>query len=105
VCADSSGVLLLGSGVLLRGRPLEVGPPDTPNHRAEPLRCRGLVLAAGRSARRGHLVRVAARADDLTRPAARRALLDAVDAALAAGAVPAGYARPVPRVSSAALSA
>jgi hypothetical protein len=76
-------------------------------------------VTAARSARRGrdHLVRLAVDAADLgTRPVTRRALLDAVDAALEAGALPATYALPdpragvtltvpVPRVSSGALHA
>jgi hypothetical protein len=111
--------------VVLRGRLLSVGQADG----AEALRYRGLVVTAARSARRGNLVRLAVDASVLaTRPVARRAILDAIDAALEAGAVPATYANPsvytvatpvpaprtetlgthlvpVPRVSSGALSA
>jgi hypothetical protein len=131
VCADGSRVRLLhpaagenarggrapatGSAgdVVLRGRLLSVGTGDG----AEALRCRGLVVTAARTARRGHLVRIAVDASDLgTRPVTRRAILDAVDAALYAGALPATYATPatdprvthavpVPRVSSGALTA
>jgi hypothetical protein len=131
VCADGSRVRLMhpatgesarggralaaGSAgdVVLRGRLLSLGSSES----AEPLRCRGLVVAAARTARRGHLVRIAVEAADLgTRPVTRRAILDAIDAALHAGALPATYATPVtdprasnavpvPRVSSGALTA
>lgn len=108
VCADGSRVRLLrpngssagsarlGGGsdgdLVLRGRLLSIGS-DTG---AEGLRCRGLVVTAARSARRGHLVRIAVDAADLgTRPVTRRAILDAIDAALDAGALPATYANPL----------
>jgi predicted deacetylase len=68
-------------------------PPET----TEAWRHRSLVASAARLARRGGLVRIAGDAAELSRPAARRALLDAVDAALAAGAQPATYRAPVPR--------
>jgi len=54
-----------------------VGSPET-----EAWRHRSLVASAARTGRRGGLVRIAAEAAELRRPAARRALLDAVDAAL-----------------------
>lgn len=110
VCADGSGVRLLrpasigtaagvagcGTGsagdVVLRGRLLSMGS-DTG---AESLRCRGLVVTAARFARRGNLVRIAVDAADLgTRPVTRRAILDAIDAALEVCALPATYADPV----------
>lgn len=90
--ATSAGAGVTAADVVLRGRLLAVGPADG----AEPLRCRALVVTAARSARRGHLVRLAVQVSDLAaRPAARRALLDALDAALDAGAAPATYATPV----------
>jgi hypothetical protein len=121
VCADGSRVRLLHrtGDVVLRGRLLSVGDHDS----AETLRCRGLVVTAARTARRGQLVRIAVDAADLgTRPVTRRAVLDAIDAALDAGALPTTYATPltnpvpvpraggavvvpVPRVSSGPLSA
>lgn len=112
VCADGSRIRLLracGAGssgdVVMRGRLLSVGTGDG----AEALRCRGLVVTAARSARRGQVVRIAVEAADLgTRPVTRRAILDAIDAALDAGALPATYANPVttpvpaPRVEASA---
>lgn len=96
VCADGSRIRLMRSGsgrdVVLRGRLLSVGNGDG----AETLRCRGLVVTAARSARRGQVVRIAVEAADLgTRPVTRRAILDAIDAALDAGALPSTYAAPV----------
>jgi len=91
VCADSVGVRMLDTDTLLRGRVLSTGPADG----AEGLRCRAMVAAAARSARRGGLVRITADAADLVRPSPRRAVLEAVDAALVAGALPATYPAPV----------
>jgi predicted deacetylase len=108
VCADSAGVRLLDQHAVqdrvVRGRVLStggvlssagvlssgVGSPDT-----EAWRHRSLVASAARTGRRGGLVRIAAEAGELRRSAARRALLDAVDAALAAGARPGTYRTPV----------
>jgi len=111
VCADSAGVRLLDRHAVqdrvVRGRVLStggvlgsagvlgsgtggVGSPET-----EAWRHRSLVASAARTGRRGGLVRIAAEAAELRRPAARRALLDAVDAALAAGARPGTYRVPV----------
>jgi uncharacterized protein len=126
VCADSAGVRLLDQHAaqdrLVRGRVLStggvlasagvlgngtgrgplgtagVGSADT-----EAWRHRSLVAAAARTGRRGGLVRIAAEAAELSRPAARRALLDAVDAALAVGARPGTYRVPV--AATAPLSA
>jgi predicted deacetylase len=97
VCADSVGVRRLdhpASQALLRGRVLTAGNlPES----AETWRYRALIAAAARIARRGGLVRLAVEAGELSRPTTRRALLDAVDAALAAGAAAATYRLPVPR--------
>ncbi|MBM4723083.1 hypothetical protein GS439_10690 [Rhodococcus hoagii] len=57
--------------------------------RAEPWRCRAMVLGASRGARRGRLVRLAVSAKQLGRPGPRQAVLDAVDLALHHGATPA----------------
>lgn len=97
VCADSVGVRRLdypANQALLRGRVLSAG---TPPESAETWRYRALIAAAARTARRGGLVRLAVEAGELRRGTTRRALLDAVDAALAAGAAPATYRQPVPR--------
>jgi hypothetical protein len=51
---------------------------------------------AGRTARRGGLVRIAVEATELARPGVERTVLDAVDAALAAGAQPVTYRAPLP---------
>jgi hypothetical protein len=50
-----------------------------------------LVAEVTRTARRGGLVRINVRAKDLRREPRRDAVLAAVDAALALGAVPASY--------------
>ncbi len=91
-----------GSPTLLRGRLLSAGRPG-PSEGTDLWRGRALVVAAARGARRGGLVRIGVRADDLRRPSARQAVLDAVDTALAAGATPATYR--APRVGIGALSA
>ena len=117
VCADSAGVRLLDQHAaqdrVVRGRVLStggvlasagvlgttgVGSPDT-----EAWRHRSLVAAAARTGRRGGLVRISADAAELSRPTARKALLDAVDAALSVGARPGTYR--VPLAASAPLSA
>jgi hypothetical protein len=101
VCADGSGVRVLGAtpaaDQVLRGRVLSLGvtPPET----TEAWRHRVLVASAARTARRGGLVRIAARADELRRPTGRQALLDAIDAALATGARPTTYRAPAPSVT------
>ncbi|MGI8799968.1 MAG: DUF2334 domain-containing protein [Pseudonocardia sp.] len=93
VCADATGIRLLADGALLRGRVLAVGPDDA----AAQWRCQVMVAAAARASRRGGVVRVAVRAAELERAPARQAVLDAVDAALRAGASPATYRlRPAP---------
>ncbi|HZZ51816.1 MAG TPA: DUF2334 domain-containing protein [Pseudonocardia sp.] len=61
-----------------------------------------LVRAVARAARRGGLVRVAATAGELTQPETREAILDAIDAALNAGARPASYRAPLPATRLAA---
>ncbi|MET3641391.1 putative deacetylase [Prescottella equi] len=63
--------------------------------RAEPWRCRTMVLSASRGARRGRLVRLAVSAKQLGRPGPRQAVLDAVDLALHHGAVPGVYRWPL----------
>jgi predicted deacetylase len=110
VCADSTGVRLLDHpgehGLLLRARVLSTHRPagtlspsgmlgSTPDT-AEAWRRRSLIAAATRSARRGALVRIAAEAPELARAGARAAILDAVDAALTAGAQPLTYHTPLP---------
>jgi uncharacterized protein len=103
VCADSIGVRLLdGSDRMLRGRVLSWQSSSEDGGNAgrgttEAWRARSLVAAASRTARRGGLVRVAAEAAELARPATRSILLDAVDAALQAGAQPVTYRAPLPR--------
>ena len=89
LCADAAGVHDLRSGDLHRARVLTLGGSH-PN-RTETLRCFALVLAAARVARRGGLLRLGADVADLRRPGPRQALLDAVDVAVEAGAVPMTY--------------
>lgn len=79
-CADAVAVRDLRTGYARRARVLGFGPA------AEPWWCRALVLGAGRTARRGGLVRLTVDGSDLLRPARRMALLDAVDLTLHHGA-------------------
>jgi uncharacterized protein len=90
VCADESGVHLLSGSApcLVRARLFRFrGVPPTDAWRA-----RVLVAETGRAARRGELVRLAARSDDLGRPERLHALLTAVDLVLGGGATSATYA-------------
>lgn len=105
VCADSIGVRRLnGAEALLRGRVLTPGgltagvrAVDGPAPEStEAWRHRGLLLLASRTARRGGLVRIDVDATDLHRASTRQVLLDAIDAALEAGATPATYRLPLP---------
>ncbi len=82
-CADEAGVHLLGGPVpgAVRAPVLETGA-RTP----EVLTTRLLVAKATRAARRGALVRIAVRGDDLRRPERRAALLGVVDFVLGSGA-------------------
>jgi predicted deacetylase len=96
--ALSAGGILSAGGVLGAGgvRTLAGASGGVPPEAADAWRYGALVALAARTARRGGLVRIAAEADELSRPAARQALLDAVDAALAADAHPATYRAPMP---------
>lgn len=70
---------------------------------SEPWWCRTLVLSAERTARRAGIVRVAAAARHLHRPATRQAMLDAIDLALMHQCVPTVYQwRPYPALADAA---
>jgi predicted deacetylase len=82
LCADATGVRDLHDGTVHRGRILGFGQGEA----TDSWRCYALVLGAGRQARRGGLVRLAADTGDLARPGPRQALLDAVDLALHHGA-------------------
>jgi len=93
LCADLTAVRDLRSGTALGSRVLGVGGGT----KSEPWRCRALVLAAARTARRGGLLRVAIDAADLTRSGPRQAVLDALDLAAHHGAMPACYQLPVTR--------
>lgn len=85
--AGISAIHDLESGSVVRGRVLGIGE----GLGAEPWWCRALVIGAGRTARRGGLVRLAVSAKQLGRTGPRRAILDAVDLALYSGAKPAVY--------------
>lgn len=63
--------------------------------RAEPWRCRSMVLSASRGARRGRLVRLTISGKQLGRTGPHQAVLDAVDLALHHGAQPASYRWPL----------
>ncbi|WP_338889647.1 DUF2334 domain-containing protein [Rhodococcus sovatensis] len=77
----------LESGSHVRGRVLGIGE----GFKAEPWWCRALVIGAGRTARRGGLVRLAVSAKQLGRSGPRQAILDAVDLSLYSGATPGVY--------------
>lgn len=97
LCADAVAVRDLRTGTEQNGKVHALG------ERVESLRCLALVYSAGRTARRGGLVRIAVDAADLDRIGPRQAVLDAVDAALSHAAVPTTYVRlPSPRRVSAA---
>ncbi|MEV0088940.1 DUF2334 domain-containing protein [Saccharopolyspora sp. NPDC050642] len=98
VCADAMGVRDLTTGQVHRARIRMLGPGE----RAEPWWCRALVLGVERAARRGRPVRLAMDAAELRKPAARQALLDAVDLALHHGARPVTYASFVRRSATSA---
>lgn len=78
LCAELSAVRDLRKGEVHRARVREFSG----HAHGETVRCFALVLAAERTAKRGGLVRLGVGAADLARPGLRRALLDAVDAAL-----------------------
>ncbi|PTR28860.1 hypothetical protein C8K36_103229 [Rhodococcus sp. OK519] len=63
--------------------------------RAEPWRCRAMVLSASRGARRGRLVRLAVSAKQLGKTGPRQTVLDAVDLALHHGAAATVYRWPM----------
>lgn len=95
LCADTLAVRLLDSAAMLPGRVLGGGSD------------RAMVLGAARTSRRGGLVRLTVRADQLCRPGHRRAVLDAVDVALRHGARPDTYralGRPLPAVAGVTTS-
>lgn len=98
VCADEAAVRLLGrpdtelpSRVVGFRASGEVRAVAEDRRAAEAWRARMLRAAAGRAARRDGIVRIAVRAKDLKRPVRVAAVLDAVDAALAADARPVTY--------------
>lgn len=98
VLADEHGVHVLRgppAEAVIRARVLgfRIAGDRRPDGRraAEVWRCRLLAAEVSRTARRGGVVRIDVRAKDLRRAGRRDAALDAVDAALALGAVPATY--------------
>lgn len=98
-CVDAHAVRDLGTGLATLGRLHAL----TERSSFGELRSLALVYAAARSARRGGLTRITVDARDLLRPGARRAVLDAVDVALAHDAAPTTYVRlPSPRHAAAA---
>lgn len=98
LCADLGAVRDLQHGTAVKARVLGVtgraggsGLGAVENAATEPWWCRALVLSAGRTARRGGLVRIAVDARHLRRSGPRQAVLDAVDLALHHGALPGCY--------------
>lgn len=87
LCADAGGVHDLRTGQVHRGRVFGLVRSEL----AEPWWCRAVVLGVARVSRRGGLLRLAVDAADLRRGGPRRAMLDAVDAALHHGAVALTY--------------
>ncbi|WP_253859573.1 DUF2334 domain-containing protein [Prauserella alba] len=111
VCAEEVAVRDLRRGMVVRGRVHRLGadertgvrrtavrrgaamlPPWGSRSVAVPAGGSGDVTAVVRAARRGGLVRLAVDASDLATDRGRRALLEAVDAAVEAGARPRTYA-------------
>ncbi|WP_218591678.1 DUF2334 domain-containing protein [Pseudonocardia oceani] len=95
--ADEAGVHRLDTPGAVRARVLGFRasggrrPVAEDARAAEAWRCRVLVAEVARVARRGGVARINVRAKDLRKPARVEAALAAVDAALAAGAVPVTY--------------
>ncbi|RVW06490.1 DUF2334 domain-containing protein [Rhodococcus spongiicola] len=81
----------LTQGVSVRGTLIGLGD----GFRAEPWRCRTMVLNASRGARRGRLVRLAISAKQLGMTGPRQAVLDAVDLTMHHGAEPTVYRWPL----------
>lgn len=110
LCADLTTVRDLQQGTVVRSRVLGVtgraggsGLGASETSTTEPWWCRALVMGAGRTARRGGLVRIAVDARHLGRSGPRQAVLDAVDLALHHGALPDRYRLSTePRVVTAA---
>lgn len=96
MCLDDTGVHLFDDAVVLRARALgfrlDQAVSDAARRRAESWRARILHTEAVRIARRAGVVRIGVRAKDLRRPARVAAVLETVDAVLAAGAWPTTYA-------------
>lgn len=84
-----NGIHDLERGTVQRARVHGVGE----GVRAEPWRCRALVMGAARTARRGGVLRLAVSGAQLQRPGPRQAMLDAVDLALYHGASSEVYRR------------
>lgn len=102
VLADERGVRsLAGAGHAVRARVLgfrasgERRTLRDDRRAADAWRCRMLESEVARAARGGGLVRINVRAKDLRHSSRRRAVLSAVDAAVALGAAPGTY-RPLP---------
>ncbi|MFC4603570.1 DUF2334 domain-containing protein [Rhodococcus kronopolitis] len=85
--AGATAIHDLERGTAVRGRVTGIGE----GFRAEPWWCRAMVLGAGRTARRGGLVRLTISARKLAAPGPRQAVLDAVDLALHHQATPTAY--------------
>lgn len=85
--AGISAIHDLETGSVSRARVLGIGE----GLGAEPWWCRALVIGAGRTARRGGVVRLSVSAKQLGRSGPRQAMLDAVDLALYNGATPSVY--------------
>ena len=85
--ADMDGITDLVRRTKMRARLLGIGAAFL----TEPWWCRTLVLSAGRTARRGGIVRLATTARQLRRSGPRQAMLDAIDLALLHRCTPAVY--------------
>lgn len=94
-----SGTSDLTRGTTQRSRLIGIGA----GFMTEPWWCRSVILAVERTARRGGTVRLAVKARQLAKSAARQAVLDAVDLALMHGCTPSVYrCHPDPALSAAA---
>lgn len=85
--ADAYGVTDLVRNTTVRARVLGIGE----GYLAEPWWCRMVVMSAGRTARRGGVVRIAVAARHLRKSGPRQAMLDAVDLALLQDCTPIVY--------------
>lgn len=89
LCADGARIHDLCTGTVHKAKVHALGGGGS--DRAETVRCFAVLLAVARAANRGAIIRLHIDATQAGRSGPRQALLDAVDVALEAGAVPQTY--------------